>query len=130
MSDRRRYRLRDERTAEVAALLDGASWKDWDPNDREDSGGFPFEKLAALLMTHVLRSPPPPVVKRNHGYLLAEFSCPACGWWGRGADLIEREADIGARLLACPNCDTALSAPDDADLAANTEGVSGMVHER
>lgn len=72
MSDKRRYKLRDERTAEVAARRDAAAWAAWDPTDRsEPAGGFPVQLLVELMNRFVMAAPPPSVIERNEGYIQA-----------------------------------------------------------
>ena len=83
MSDKRRYQLRDERTAEVAARLDAAAWSFWDPDGMtETAGAFPVPLLVELMDRFVMAAPPPPLIERNEGYLGAFFSCRSCDWWG------------------------------------------------
>ena len=114
MSDKRRYRLRDERTAEVAARLDAAAWSAWDPSDMtEPVGAFPVPLLVELMNRFVMASPPPSLIERNEGYLGAFFSCESCEWWGRGAALVERPTPDDGKQLVCPACDTFLSIPTD-----------------
>jgi len=114
MSDRRRYRLRDERTAEVAARLDAAAWSAWDPSDMtEAAGAYPVELLVELMNTFVMASPPPSSIERSEGFLLAYFSCRSCDWWGRGAALVERLVPGDGTQLLCPACETVLSIPTD-----------------
>lgn len=114
MSDKRRYKLRNERTAVVAARLDAASWSAWDPSDeREPAGGFPVELLVELMNRFVMASPPPPLIERNEGYLREFFSCRSCEWWGRGAALVERVVPGEGKQLVCPACETVLSTPTD-----------------
>lgn len=114
MSDKRRYKLRDERTAEVAARLDAAAWSFWDPDGRTETAlAFPVELLVELMNRFVMAAPPPSLIERNEGYLSAFFSCRSCDWWGRGAALVERLVPGEGKQLVCPACETLLSIPTD-----------------
>lgn len=114
MSDKRRYKLRDERTAEVAARLDAAAWSFWDPDGMtQTAGAFAVPLLVELLDRFVTAAPPPPLIERNVGYLEAFFSCRSCEWWGRGAALVERLVPGEGKRLVCPACETVLSIPTD-----------------
>lgn len=114
MSDRRRYKLRDERSAEVAVRLDAQAWTNWDPDGSPDGvGDFPKDVLVTLLNRHVMAASPPPAIERNDRYMAAYYSCYYCEWWGRGSALVELRLDGGGVRLMCPKCETLLSTPTD-----------------
>jgi hypothetical protein len=72
MSDKRRYKLRDEQTAEVEARLATVAWSAWDPSDQaERPGGHPVELLEELLD----RSSWP--LRRHRSSSVTRATCPA-----------------------------------------------------